>query len=204
MREKLSMNSGNSESARARSTYRNVTYVVHASVLAEDNNYDFHRNVALVIHGELERRCTNVHVTGINVQAKNFHLWPRKTAPAIRHAEPAQFQTKLLPGEGREAMRTQIKAMVDEALVQFGVDHYRDQDPHEVMDVTRIVRTLRSMTAEDAKTLLLDVLDLDGIEQGKRKGIYAILVASILGDLRAQPDDWFRALMENDRLAGHL
>ena len=99
-------------------------------------------------------------------------------------------------------MRTQIKTMVDEALVQFGVDHYRDQDPHEVMDVTRIVRTLRSMTAEDAKTMLLDVLDLETSGASGRN--LRILVASILGDLRAQPDDWFRALMENDRLAGHL
>jgi hypothetical protein len=93
------MNSGKSEMAAARSTYRNVTYVVQTSVLAEDNNFDFHRNVALVIHSELERRCANVHVTGINVQAKNFHLWPRKTAPAIRRDEAAQFQTRLLPGE---------------------------------------------------------------------------------------------------------
>jgi hypothetical protein len=181
-----------------------VTYVVHASVLAEDNNYDFHRNVALVIHAELERRCTNVHVTGINVQAKNFHLWPRKTAPAIRHAEPAQFQTTLLPGESREALRTEIKAMVDDALVQFGVHQFRDQDLHEVMGVHRIVRTLRNMTAEDARTLLLEVLDLDGREQGQRKGIHAIVVASILRDLRAQPDEWFQALVENARLAGHL
>jgi hypothetical protein len=198
------MNSGNSETAPGRSTYRNVTYVVQTSVLAEDNNYDFHRNVALVIHSELERRCADVHVTEINVQAKNFHLWPRKTAPAIRHAEPAQFQTKMLPGESRETMRTQIRTMVDEALVQFGVHHYCDQDPHDVMDVNRIVRALRSMTAEDAKTLLSEVLDLDSREQGKRKGIYAILVASILGDLRAQPDDWFETLMENGRLAEPL
>jgi len=198
------MNSGNPEIAPARSMYRNVTYVVQTSVLAEDNNYDFHRNVAIVIHSEIERRCTNVHVTGINVQAKNFHLWPRKTAPAIRHAEPAPFQTKLLPGESREAMRTQIKTMVDEALVQFGVYHYCDKGPHEVMDVSRIVRALQNMTAEEAKALLLKVLDLDGREQGKRKGIYAILVGSILRDLQAQPDAWFQSLMENDRLAGHF
>jgi hypothetical protein len=198
------MNSGHSEIAAVRATYRNVTYVVQTSVLAEDNNYDFHRNVALVIHSEIERRCTNVHVTGINVQAKNFHLWPRKTAPAIRHVEAPQFQTKLPPGERRESMRTQIKTMVDQALVQFGVYHYCDKDPHEVMDVNRIVRALQNMTAEEAKTLLLEVLDLDGGEQGKRKGIYPILVGSILGDLRAQPDTWFQSLMENDRLAGQF
>ena len=75
------------ESPPARSKYRNVTYVVQTSVLADDNNYDFHRDVATVIHGEVERRCANVHITGINVQAKNFHLWPRKTAPPIRHSE---------------------------------------------------------------------------------------------------------------------
>lgn len=199
------MNSGNSEIAPARSTYRNVTYVVQTSVLAEDNNYDFHRNVAIVIHSELERRCTNVHVTGINVQAKNFHLWPRKTtAPPTRHADAAQFQAKLLPGDSRETIRTQIKTMVDEALVQFGVYQYCDRDPHEVMDVNRIVLALQSMTAEEAKTVLLEVLDLDSREQGKRKGIYAILVGSILGDLRAQPDAWFQSLMENDRLAGNF
>ena len=32
------MNRGNSEIAPARSTYRNVTYVVQTSVLAEDND----------------------------------------------------------------------------------------------------------------------------------------------------------------------
>ena len=89
------MNSGNSGVAAARSKYRNVTYVVQTSVLADDNNYDFHRNVAIVIHGEVERRCANVHITAINVQAKNFHLWPRKTAPAIRHPEDHQFQVKI-------------------------------------------------------------------------------------------------------------
>jgi hypothetical protein len=98
---RLSMNRGNSEIAPARSKYRNVTYVVQTSVLADDNNYDFHRNVALVIHGEIERRCPDVHITGINVQAKNFHLWPRKTAPAIRHSEDQQVQAKL-PVESRE------------------------------------------------------------------------------------------------------
>ena len=197
------MNNGKSEMAPARSTYRNVTYVVQTSVLADDNNYDFHRNVALVIHGEIERRCANVHITGINVQAKNFHLWPRKTAPAIRHSEDEQFRAQL-PAGSRETILTQIKTMVDQALVQFGVYHYCDKDPHEVMDVNRIVRALRNMTAEEAQTLLLEVLDLDTRERGKRKGIYAILVGSILGDLQAQPDDWFQPLMENDRLAGHF
>ena len=88
------MNRGNSEIAPARSTYRNVTYVVQTSVLAADNNYDFHRNVARVIHGEIERRFANVHITGINVQTKNFHLWPRKTGPAMRHSEGDEFQAQ--------------------------------------------------------------------------------------------------------------
>ena len=197
------MNSGDSEVAPARSKYRNVTYVVQTSVLAEDNNYDFHRNVAIVIHGEIERRCTNVHITGINVQAKNFHLWPGKTAPAIRHSEGAQFQAHR-PVGSRETMLTQIQTMVDGALVQFGLHHYCEKDPHEVMDVGKIVRALQNMTAEEAKTLLLEVLDLDTGELGKRKGIYAILVGSLLGDLQAQPDDWFQTLMENDRLAGRF
>ena len=62
----------------------------------------------------------------------------------------------------------------------------------------------KNMTTEDAKTSLLEVLDLDTRALGKRKGIYAILVGSILGDLRAQPDDWFQSLMENDYLAGQF
>lgn len=197
------MNDGNSGVAPARSKYRNVTYVVQTSVLADDNNYDFHRNVATVIYGEVERRCANVHITGINVQAKNFHLWPRKTAPAIRHSEDEQFQAQL-PVGSRVTVLTQIQTMVDAALVQFGLHHYCEKDPHEVMDVDKIVRALQSMTAEEAKTVLLEVLDLDTREPGKRKGIYAILVGSILGDLRAQPDDWFQSLMENDHLAGHF
>ena len=197
------MNGGNSGVAPARSKYRNVTYVVQTSVLAEDNNYDFHRNVAIVIHGEVERRCANVHITGINVQTKNFHLWPRKTAPAIRHSEDEQFQAQP-PVGSRETILTQIKTMVDEALAQFGLHHYCEKDPHDVMDVDTIVLALQNMTAEEAKTLLLDVIDLDSGERGKRKGIYAILVGSILGDLQAQPDAWFQSLMENDRLAGHF
>jgi hypothetical protein len=172
-------------------------------VLAEDNNYDFHRDVATVIHGEIERRCANVHITGINVQTKNFHLWPRKTAPAIRHSEDEQFQVQL-PLGSQETMLTQIKTMVDESLVQFGLNHYCEKDPHEIMDVDKIVLALQNMTAEEAETLLLEVLDLDTSERGKRKGIYAILVGSILGDLRAQPDDWFQSLMKNDRLAGQF
>jgi hypothetical protein len=198
---KLSMNSGDSEVAPARSKYRNVTYVVQTSVLAEDNNYDFHRNVAIVIHGEIERRCTNVHITGINVQAKNFHLWPRKTAPGIRHSEEEQFQARLFV-ESRETILTQVKTMVDEALVKFGLYHYYDKDPHEVMAVNWIVVALQNMTAEEAKTLLLEVLDLDAKERGRRKGIYAILVRSILVDLQGQPNDWFQTLMENKHLAG--
>ena len=178
-------------------------YVVQTSVLAEDNNYDFHRNVATVIHGEIARRCTNVHVTGINVQAKNFHLWPRKTAPVIRHSEDDQLLAPL-PVESRETMLTQVKTMVDEALLHFGLHHYCQKDPHDVLDVNKIVLALQGMTAEEVKTLLLGILDLDTREWGKRKGIYAILVGSILGDLRAQPHDWFRALMENDRLAGNF
>ena len=197
------MNSGNSGVAAARSKYRNVAYVVQTSVLADDNNYDFHRNVATVIYGEVERRCANVHITGINVQAKNFHLWPRKTAPAIRHSEDHQFQVQL-PVRSRETLLAQIETMVDEALVQFGLDHYCEKDPHEVMDVDKIVLALQNMTAEEAKTSLLEVLDLDTRELGKRKGIYAILVGSILGDLRAQPDDWFQSLIENDYLAGQF
>ncbi len=197
------MNRGISENAPARSTYRNVTYVVQTSVLAEDNHYDFHRDVATVIHGEIERRCANVHITGINVQRKNFHLWPRKTAPAIRHSDAAQFEAQL-PVERCETMPTQIKTMVDEALVQFGLNHYCEKDPHEIMDVDKIVLALQNMTAEEAETLLLEVLDLDTSERGKRKGIHAILVGSILGDLRAQPDDWFQSLMKNDRLAGQF
>lgn len=197
------MNGGNSGVAPARSKYRNVTYVVQTSVLADDNNYDFHRNVAIVIHGEIERRCANVHITGINVQAKNFHLWPMKTAPAIRHSEDEQFRAQL-PAGSRETILTQIKTMVDEALVQFGFYRYCEKDPHEVMDVDKIVLALKNMTAEEVKMLLLEVLDLDTRERGKRKGIYAILVGSILGDLQAQPDDWFQPLMENDRLAGHF
>jgi hypothetical protein len=197
------MNGGNSGVAPARSKYRNVTYVVQTSVLAEDNNYDFHRNVALFIHSELERRCTNVHVTGINVQAKNFHLWPGKTAPAIGHSQDEQFRAHQ-PVGSRETMLTQIQRMVDGAVVQFGLHHYCEKDPHEVMDVDKIVRALQNMTAEEAKALLLEVLDLDTGELGKRKGIYAILVGSLLGDLQAQPDDWFQTLMENDRLAGRF
>jgi hypothetical protein len=197
------MNGGNSGVAPARSKYRKVTYVVQTSVLADDNNYDFHRNVATVIHGEVARRCANVHITGINVQAKNFHLWPGKTAPAIRHSQDERFQAHL-PAGSREAVLTQIQTMVDGALVQFGLHHYCEKDPHEVMDVDKIVRALQNMTAEEAKTLLLDVLDLDTGELGKRKGIYAILVGSLLGDLQAQPDDWFQTLIENDRLAAHF
>jgi hypothetical protein len=196
------MNKGNSEIAPARSTYRNVTYVVQTSVLAEDNNYDFHRDVAIVIHGEIERRFANVHITGINVQAKNFHLWPKKTASGIRHSEGKQFPAQL-PVESRGTILTQIKTMVDEAVLQFGLYHYWEKDPQDIMDVNKIVLALQDMTAEEAKTLLLEILDLDTRERGKRKGIYAILVGSILSDLRAQPDDWFQALMENDRLAGH-
>jgi hypothetical protein len=195
------MNSGDSEVAPARSKYRNVTYVVQTSVLAEDNNYDFHPNVAIVIHGELERRCTNVHIMGINVQTKNFHLWPRKTAPAIRHSEEGQFQVRLFV-ESRETIVTQAKTMVDEVLVKFGLYHYYDKDPHEVMAVNWIVVALQNMTAEEAKTLLLEVLDLDAKERGRRKGIYAILVRSIMVDLQGQPNDWFQTLMENKRLAG--
>jgi hypothetical protein len=197
------MNSGNSEIAPARSKYRNVTYVVQTSVLTEDNNYDFHRNVAIVMHGEMERRCPTVHITGINVQVKNFHLWSRKAAPALRHAEVEQVQAKL-PVESRETLLTQIKTMVDEALVTFGLYHYYDKDPHEVMAVNWIVVALQNMTAEEAKTLLLDVLDLDVKERGRRKGIYRILVRSILADLQGQPADWFQTLKGNDRLAGHV
>jgi hypothetical protein len=138
-----------------------------------------------------------------NVQTKNFHRWPRKTTPAIRHSDAAQFEAQL-PVERCETMPTQIKTMVDEALVQFGLYHYCDKDPHEVMDVDKIVLALQNMTAEEAETLLLEVLDLDTSERGKRKGIYAILVGSILGDLRAQPNDWFQSLMKNDRLAGQF
>lgn len=170
---------------------------------AEDNHYDFHRNVAIVMHGEIERRCPNVHITGINVQARNFHLWPRKTAPAIKHAEDEHVQAKL-PVEGRETLLIQIKTMVDEALVKFGLYHYYDKDPHEVMAVNWIVVALQHMTADEAKTLLLEVLDLDAKERGRRKGIYAILVRSILVDLQGQPADWFQAVMEDDRLVRHF
>lgn len=198
------MNSGNSDIAPARSKYRNVAYVVQTSVLAEDNNYDFHRNVAIVIHGEIERRYPTVHITGINVQAKNFHLWPRKTAPAIRHADDDEQVQGKLPVESRETILTQIKTMVDEALVKFGLYHYYDKDPHEVMAVNWIVVALQHMKADEAQTLLLEVLDLDAKERGRRKGIYAILVRSILVDLQGQSADWFQILMENDRLAGHF
>ena len=195
------MNSGNSEIAPARSKYRNVAYVVQTSVLAEDNNFDFHRNVAVVIHGEIERRCPGVHITQINVQAKNFHLWPRKAAPAVRRSEEEQFQATWSV-EKRETMLTEIQMMVDEALVRFGLHQYYDNDPHDLMDVTKIVLALQDMRAEEAKTLLLEVLDLDTKERGRRKGTYAILVGSILVDLQAQSGDWFQTLMENERLAG--
>jgi hypothetical protein len=194
------MNSGNSGIAPARSKYRNVAYVVQTSVLAEDNNFDFHRNVAIVIHGEIERRCPDVHITQINVQAKNFHLWPRKSAPAVRRSDEEQFQATWSVGN-RESMLTEIQAMVDDALAQFGLHHYCVKDPHDLMDVTKIVLALQDMTAEEAKTLLLDVLDLDTKERGRGKGTYAILVGSILVDLQGQSVDWFQTLIENERLA---
>ena len=90
---------------RSANKFRQVTYVIQATIEADDNSHDFHRHVASVLRTVCATRLPSVHITAIDVHAKSFHLFPSRSSPAVRHATEEQVLATPPKGLAEEVTR---------------------------------------------------------------------------------------------------
>lgn len=87
----------------------------------------------------------------------------------------------------------EILSLLNSALKTFGTYQFEDKGPHEVMDVSIIVDSLRNKNIEDVIKILEDV-----IKKNKKYG--NSLVYAILGELQDLDDISWNSLMDSSVL----
>jgi len=193
---------------QSQNKYRQVVYVIQATVLADDNNYAFHRNVSAVIQRAFRDRLPTIHATMIDVQCKNFHLWPTLPTPALRHSEEERATARgAAPSTTKPVelhpLVLEARTKTAEAITQFGIHPFMDKGPTEVMDVDALLEKITVLPAEEAEAVLIGILDLHH-DPSISRHVWAVLVSTLLVHLQDQPDPWWNAVMQNDRLAQAL
>ena len=85
-----------------------------------------------------------------------------------------------------------ILEKLTEALTRFGTYSFDDKGPYEVMNITPITNYVKTLSKEDAATIIKEVIDAEGYSNRNKA-----LADAIAGECDDMPEDWFDYVLEN-------
>ena len=85
-----------------------------------------------------------------------------------------------------------ILEKLTEALTRFGTYSFDDKGPYEVMNITPITEFVKTLSKEDAATIIKEVIAAEGYSNRNK-----VLADAIAGECDDMPEDWFDYVLEN-------